>query len=380
MDVVTILRELQHRRRSVLVALLVAVLAAVAITFKLPAFKSRAYNVGVASGQILLDTPSSQVVDIEPKGADTLGLRANLLASLMVDGAVEADIAHTAGLKPSQLGGTTDAVIDATPGSTLTAPPSSGSHPYLLTTHILSDATDDPLPIIEVDTQAPTAAGAVQLVESAVTGLRTYLNSTAAAESIPDAQRLQVTSLGVPQGATETQGPTKLISFLVLVFVFLLGCGGILAGSALRRRWDAAAERERLEAEGLLMPEPIPSSGGPTVPLPVSEVYRLGKGTPISDDPIVNSNGANGAGSPALKPKPAEGVSAGDALGERRPLTRADTRLVLRRGQIEIADRTSTRVPDVHRDGESSENDHNGIPHTTGASKRSLYQPGRQNG
>ena len=60
--------------------------------------------------------------------------------------------------RPSQLGSTTDATIDATPGAALDASPSSGSHPYLLTTHIMSDATDDPLPIIEVDTQAPTSA------------------------------------------------------------------------------------------------------------------------------------------------------------------------------------------------------------------------------
>ena len=49
--------------------------------------KYSGYLVGVATTRVLIDTPSSQVVDVSPKGSDTLGVRANLIASLMVDGA-----------------------------------------------------------------------------------------------------------------------------------------------------------------------------------------------------------------------------------------------------------------------------------------------------
>ena len=81
---------------------------------------------------------------------------------------------------------------------------------------------------------------------------------TAAAESIPDAQRLQVTGLGVTQGATETRVTMVLVGGLVLGVVLVLGCAGILIGSALRPRWRAA-EHEQFEGERRLPPvqEPV---------------------------------------------------------------------------------------------------------------------------
>ena len=101
MDTVKILRELTRHRLLLSAACLLALLvgAAVLYTPSLPP-KSRDYTVGVASASILLDTPSSQVVDVAPRGSDTLGNRANLLASLMVDGDVKNTIAHDAGINP----------------------------------------------------------------------------------------------------------------------------------------------------------------------------------------------------------------------------------------------------------------------------------------
>lgn len=336
MDIVTILRELQGRRRSVLVVLLVAIVAAIAVTHKLPGFQSRSHDVGIASAQILLDTPSSQIADVAPRGADSLGLRANLLASLMVAGAVEDEIARKAGLPASQLGSTTDATIDATPGAALDASPSSGSHPYLLTTHIMSDATDDPLPIIEVDTQAPTSAGAVRLAQASVDGLRGYLESTAAAESIPDAQRLQVTGLGVTQGATETRGPTVLVGGLVLVLVLVLGCAGILIGSVLRRRWRAA-EHEQFEGERRLPPVQEP------VALPYGHQTLA---LPYGEQPVAPPHGSH-------TPSP------------------VGSRLVRREQRIELADSVPPRDPDMQPVGEPGDSEHRDMRRTGAASKLS---------
>ena len=85
MDTITILRELVRLRRLVIGVAVFAVLVGAMVMFKLPDLTPRRYDVGYATAQILVDTPSSQVVDVSPKGSDTLGLRANLLASLIVD-------------------------------------------------------------------------------------------------------------------------------------------------------------------------------------------------------------------------------------------------------------------------------------------------------
>ena len=50
---------------------------------------------------MLIDTPDSQVVDLEPKGADGLGTRANLLANLMASSPVRTIIARNAGVNPA---------------------------------------------------------------------------------------------------------------------------------------------------------------------------------------------------------------------------------------------------------------------------------------
>jgi hypothetical protein len=108
MELIMMLRDLWRRRILVGCAALLAVLAGTAVTYRIsfpPKLESRKYEVGVATTRILVDTPSSQVVEVAPKGSDTLGVRANLLASLMVDGVVKTAIARRAGLRPDQLEG-----------------------------------------------------------------------------------------------------------------------------------------------------------------------------------------------------------------------------------------------------------------------------------
>ena len=104
MDTVTILRELWRRRVLVGLLAIVCVLVAFALTYTV-SFppESRKYEVGIATGRILVDTPDSQVVDVAPRGSDTLGVRANLLANLMTEGEVKALIAEEAGLRPGEL-------------------------------------------------------------------------------------------------------------------------------------------------------------------------------------------------------------------------------------------------------------------------------------
>ena len=94
MEAVTILRELWRRRILVAVVALVSILAGLstAYSISLPP-KSKSFEVGVATGRILVDTPDSQVVDVQPKGSGTLGIRAGVLANLMTEGDVKAAIA-----------------------------------------------------------------------------------------------------------------------------------------------------------------------------------------------------------------------------------------------------------------------------------------------
>ena len=98
------LRTLWRRRTLVALVAVFAVGVGYLLAFE-ASFppKSRSYTVGQARARILVDTPDSQVVEVAPKGTETLGTRASLLANLMVEGEVKASIAARAGLPPKRL-------------------------------------------------------------------------------------------------------------------------------------------------------------------------------------------------------------------------------------------------------------------------------------
>lgn len=264
---IKILRQLWRHRLLVVAVGLIATIAGMAVMFKLPSLQSRSYVVGVATGQILLDTPDSQVVAVSPKGSDTLGVRAGLIASLMVGGTVESAIAHNAGLSLRQLGGTTGAATQGPAvlggSSPVSSETPSGPDAYVLRTNTLTDNTNNPLPIIQFTAQAPNPDAALRLANATITGLREYLDSKAAAERIPDAGRMRITGIGAPQVTTQTHGPTALVAIPVVLFVFALGCAAIVGLPMLARSWRAAEafdeqERDRSSApDGTLGPEAI---------------------------------------------------------------------------------------------------------------------------
>jgi hypothetical protein len=255
MDTVTILRDLWRHRFAVIVVYLMALLVGTAVLYKIsfpPQLESRKYQVGVATTRILVDTPSSQVVEVAPKGSDSLGVRANLLASLMADGVVKTAIAKRAGLRPDDLVGI--ALSDT--GSS--APPSRPSDPRanVLTTHVVTDNDGAQLPIIEIEAQASDATAAAGLANAAIVGLRDYLDSKAAVQRIPDAQRLQVSGLGTPRAQMAARGPKDVVAIFAVIFVFGTGCACILLALALVRGWRAAAAREGAASVALLPEDP----------------------------------------------------------------------------------------------------------------------------
>jgi hypothetical protein len=258
MDTVTILRDLWRMRPIVAAVTLIALLAGTFVVFKITyplKVDNRRYEVGVATARILVDTPSSQVVEVAPKGSDSLGVRANLLASLMVDGVVKAAIAQRAGLPAKKLVGLTEAAAE--PTSVTPAQPR--PRDFVLRTRVLTNTSGDQLPIIEIEAQAPTRTSAARLGAAAVAGLRDYLDSTAALQQVTDADRLRVTGLGAPEARTVVRGPSNVIAILVVIVVFGLGCAGILGVLALTRGWRAAMERDELGDEALFAEDVEPA-------------------------------------------------------------------------------------------------------------------------
>lgn len=258
MELVTTLRKLWRLRLVVAAIAVVAAFVGVMIAFRVslpPEVESRKYEVGVATARVLVDTPNSQVVEIAPRGSDTLGVRASLLANLMVEGVIKGAIAKRAGLAPDEL-----EVV----GESSAAPPAGDTPPdprgQVLTTRVLTNTDGEWLPIIEIEAQGPDAASAARLADAALVGLRDYLDTKAAEDEVSDARRLRVSALGAPQARDVVRGPRLIVAIAASIFVFLAGCALTLAVIALVRGWSAASEEERLA--GVTPPEGEPPHDG----------------------------------------------------------------------------------------------------------------------
>jgi len=237
MQIVTILRELWRLRLLVVLTAIVAVIVAINVAYEVSpsSIESRKYSVGVATARILVDTPDSQVVEVAPEGSDATGVRANLLANLMVEGEIKTEIAHRAGLRTEDLDGV--AKTAALPAASSAPPDPRG---YVLTTDVLSSQDGERLPIIEIEAQAPDAAKAAAHADAAIDGLREHLDSKAAADQVKAGERLQLNPLGTPQARDVVRGPRMALAIAAGLFIFLLGCAAILGFFALVSQWRAA--------------------------------------------------------------------------------------------------------------------------------------------
>lgn len=241
------LRQLWRSRRLVAIVGVFALVVSVALTCKLSLPpKPKSYTVGIATTKVLLDTPRSQVVEVAPKGSDMLGSRASVLANLMVDGAIQADIAKRMGLPAKKL-------LTSTQGAPGTdTAPSLGPSSYALTTGVLTDSDLTQLPIIKIQAQAPDVAKAAKLADASVSALTDYLDAKAATETVPAGRRLRVDGLGPPEIELAHRGHGMLLGVAVALLLFVSGCGAILMISALMTAWRTAQARERAEGDRAL--------------------------------------------------------------------------------------------------------------------------------
>jgi hypothetical protein len=254
MQTVTILRQLWRFRVLTAVIGVVAILAGGLVVYNPSSLQSRQYQVGVATARILVDTPDSQVVDVMPKGADALGVRANLLSNLMVDGVVKAQIAHRAGISPDSFYG----IAESGSGPKPKVP--SGRKVVMLKTRLLTQSDGTPLPIIEIEATAPDTARATALADGAVTGLQDYLNTKAAEQKVSDGSRLRVSGIGIAQAharPVRRLGRGRRAARLLPRQRHLAGCRRARPRSAR----DAGSGRRRSSRVGRRRPRGRPAAG-----------------------------------------------------------------------------------------------------------------------
>jgi capsular polysaccharide biosynthesis protein len=258
MELVAILRLLWRQRMLVIAAGLLAIVAGCAMAYRIgfpPNLQSRQYQVGIGSVTALVDTPSSQVVDLGGETGSNVGslsARASLLANLMTSSPIKDEIATHAGVDPDKLiavqPATTGGTGSASAGDAIGSTNSDDPRANILRASI-PELVSGEVPIISVSTQAPDAATAARLANESIRVLQAQLQSVAGSDRVPEARRVVVRQLGPARFATVSRGPGKIFAVIVAFVVFLLGCAVIVGVSALVRGWRRLADMEDASEE-----------------------------------------------------------------------------------------------------------------------------------
>ena len=208
MELVPLLRELWRVR--VLVAL-VAVFAAGRRRGRVQAALAREPQVRRRPGHrqsLLVDTPNSQVIEVAPKGSDTLGVRANLLANLMAEGRRQGRHRSSArGSRATGLAGHSEVRrLQIAPRE---GPEWPRRYAYVLTTCVVPHGRRRPAADHRArGTRRPTRASRRQArrVRRPPRPARLPRLVAPSDEQVPDAERLRVSSLGFRRRRTSRAG------------------------------------------------------------------------------------------------------------------------------------------------------------------------------
>ncbi|HEV7883583.1 MAG TPA: hypothetical protein VGO81_08430 [Solirubrobacteraceae bacterium] len=265
MEAVKILRLLWRHRLFVAVGVALALVVGISIAYKVtlglpPTFESRQYTVGVASAEVLVDSPSSQVADLGGGRVRTdvvaLTARARLLANLMAASPLKDEIARSARVDPRTFVASAPSLDPSEKPSTLEVPPT-GPKANVLTVYF-----NETLPIITADAQAPDENVAARISSAAVAELGTYLKSVAVLDKVPDARKLVVDPLGAARFGTVQRGARKLYAVLAFMLVLMLWCGAIVLIARLARGWHQAAAEEEQDGDPAGPPAESPPPPG----------------------------------------------------------------------------------------------------------------------
>lgn len=253
MDLITILRALWRGRLLVALATVVAVLAGLVVAYRVtpglpPKLESRQYHVALGTVNVLVDTPDSQVIDLSPSGADAVSTRATLLASLISTSPIKDEISARVGIPSDRLvvlGPQAGAApASAAPSGTKAAVAADGRR-----ANIISIRTDETLPVISIDTQAPTGEEAIRLADGAAAGLQDYLATVVKSQKVPLSRRLVLRTLGTPEVGVSVRGPRKIYGVVLALFLLVAFCAAIVLLPGIARALRAAAAEERAEEE-----------------------------------------------------------------------------------------------------------------------------------
>jgi hypothetical protein len=242
------MRTLWGLKAGVLASLAVALLAALwsvdRISVLPPGLTPRSLEMATAAAHVVVDTPSSALLDLRQDTYSFEGLRnrAVLLGNVVSSSTVRQNIARRTHVPLEVLR------IQA-PLTAQQSAPAVDSDTARHTSDILR-ANDQyrltlqanpSVPMLDFYAQAPTAQAAAALANVAVEELRAYLARLAVTQRTPAKAQIHVVQLGRAQGTVINKGINWQVALLTFLLTFGACCATVIFLSRVRAGWRIAA-------------------------------------------------------------------------------------------------------------------------------------------
>jgi hypothetical protein len=245
------LRELTRLRVGVVICVLVATFAALSVNYKIsllpPGLHQRSLTMAAASTEVLIDTPTSVVLDLRQNTGDMDALtnRSVLIGNVMASTPVRAYIGR-------RIGQPGDAIQATTPRTPNSPRPFQTAENRKRTTDLLASTdqyrlnivSDPTVPVLTIYAQAPSARAAGELANAAVDGLRDYLGQVGRSQRIPDAAQIRVAQLGRARGTVINGGVGVQATMLAFLFFFAVAAAATIFVARVRRGFRLAEEHD----------------------------------------------------------------------------------------------------------------------------------------
>ena len=246
------MRTLWRLKLGVLVSLAIALLAATwsveEISLSPLGMTSRSLEMATATTHVLIDTQTSQLIDLrqDTYAVDGLKNRAVLLGNVVASSAVQAKIAARANAPVERLR------IQAPLTTSQPAPPVDSENARH-TTDILKSTdqyrvnikVNPTVPVIDIYTQTPTAESATALANAAADEMKSYMAEVTASQDIPLKDQVRAIQLGRADGEVINHGVKWQTAFIVFMLTLGICCASVIFLGRVQAGWRQATVAER---------------------------------------------------------------------------------------------------------------------------------------
>lgn len=256
--------NLARRRRLIAFALISAVLAAIAVLNSLfsigllpPSIEARPLQGGAAVTHALVRQAPTEHSSTA-SAFETRARRANLIGELIASPPVLDRIASAMDIDPSQIEATTDVSVSVP--AAFVEPDNERRANEVLTSgdpYKLDIQARTEVPVLDVYAQAPTAAEATKLADTAVAAANAYLGQVARGHGDVGLAPVTLTQFEPARGGTLDPTAPMMIAALTFLVVFAISFGLLFLLAQVRRGWLRAG------AAGDSAPAPKPKREAP---------------------------------------------------------------------------------------------------------------------